>query len=349
MILSQTPLRIGVICPSDIAFRRFLPSLTKVDGIEFAGVAVATPEEWNGAANADDKTNAILENEYIKAQKIQENFGGKIFAGYNSLITSEEIDAVYLPLPPALHFRWAEAALKNGKHAYVEKPFTTSLEDSRKLIDIANDRKLAVHENYMFVFHRQLDEIKNIINSGELGKVRQYRISFGFPLRPKGDFRYCKNLGGGAVLDAGGYCIRLASWLLGPSAKLVYADSRFEPDFEVDIFGSGIMRNDEGTSVQFSFGMDCDYKCQLEAWGSKGTISTDRILTAPDGLEPGIMIKHNQDIIKSKLHSDTAFCNSIRHFIQCVNDSEARLENYRIINQQSNHLDKFIKLTQNGK
>ena len=41
-------IRIGVICPSEIAFRRFLPSLQKVKGVEFAGVAIASPTEWFG-------------------------------------------------------------------------------------------------------------------------------------------------------------------------------------------------------------------------------------------------------------------------------------------------------------
>lgn len=343
--MKENKIKIGVICPSEVAFRRFLPSLKQVEGIEYVGVAVATPEEWANGGKVDDKVKSIITKEYEKAEKFRSEFGGVIFRGYQNMIESDRIDAVYLPLPPSLHKKWAEKALKAGKHAYVEKPFTTSIEDTEALLNLAREKGLAVHENYMFVFHRQMKEVKRIVESGELGKVRQYSVSFGFPLRPAGDFRYIKSLGGGALLDAGGYCIKFASWILGPMARLEYANLKYEPEYEVDIFGSGVMRNEEGVTVNFSFGMDCDYKCSLEAWGSKGTLSTGRILTAPDGLEPDMTIKHNQEYIASKLPGDKAFCNSICRFIDCVRDEKTREDNYQEIERQSAYLSEFKKLS----
>lgn len=342
-------INIGIICPSEIAFRRFLPSLQKVKEFSFAGVAIATPEEWAGDGKVTADTQTIIEKERKKAQTFIDTYGGKIYEGYETLIKSPEIDVVYLPLPPALHYRWARLALESEKHAYVEKPFTTRLADTQDLLGIAGEKKLAVHENYMFIFHRQLQTVQDLITSGEIGKVRQYRISFGFPRRAANDFRYNKTLGGGALLDAGGYCMKYASWLLGDSARLVCANSYYEQEFEVDIFGSCTMINDEGTIVQMSFGMDCDYKCELEAWGSKGTLTTGRILTAPDGLEPDMTIKHNQDYTTVKLPADNAFEKSIRRFYDCLTSGEAREDNYRQIERQSSYVEEFKKLSNNGK
>lgn len=341
-------IRIGIICPSEIAFRRFLPALMKAENIEYVGVAVATPEEWANGTEVNARTLDTIKNEYTKAEKFLNEYGGSIYDGYQNMINSTEVDAVYLPLPPALHFKWAERTLLAGKHAYVEKPFTTSYEETVKLIALADEHELAVHENYMFVYHRQLEEIKTIIGSGDLGKVRLYRISFGFPRRPEGDFRYIKALGGGALLDAGGYCIKLASLLLGPTALVDYAESNFEQGCEVDIFGSGCMRNHEGVSVQFAFGMDCDYKCELEAWGSKGTLTTGRILTAPDGLEPEVTVKHNQAFDRIKLSADNSFLNSINRLVDCINNKETREDNYRAIARQSSYVTEFKKLSLNG-
>lgn len=340
-------IRIGIICPSEIAFRRFLPSLQKLKEFSFAGVAVANPKEWVGDGEVTEATLSILEKERQKAKAFVEAYGGKIYEGYETLITSPEIDVVYLPLPPALHFKWAKMALLNGKHAYVEKPFTTNLKDTQALIAIAKERKLAVHENYMFIYHQQLLHIQDVIKSGEIGKVRQYRISFGFPRRAAHDFRYNKALGGGALLDAGGYCMKYASWLLGDTARLICANAYYEPEFEVDIFGSCTMTNDEGTIVQMSFGMDCDYKCELEAWGSTGTLTTGRILTAPDGFEPDMVIKHNQDYATVKLPSDNAFEKSILRFFSCLTDDDVREDNYRLIERQSAFVSEFIKLSKN--
>ena len=335
--------RVGIICPSEIAFRRFLPSLEKVDSFLFVGVATASPEEWAGEENVTESTMSIIANERRKAQSFVDNYGGKVYEGYQTLIASSDVDVIYVPLPPALHFKWAKRALEYGKHIYVEKPFTTNLEDTQILLDIAKVKKLAVHENYMFIFHQQLQTIKDIIIQGEIGKVRQYRVSFGFPRRSANDFRYNKSLGGGALLDAGGYCMRYASWLLGDSARLVCANAYYESEFEVDIFGSCTMINDEGTVVQMSFGMDCDYKCELEAWGSTGTLTTGRILTAPDGLEPDLFIKHNQMAISKKLPSDNAFEKSIRKFYDCLTNDAIRKENYSIVERQSLFVSEYIK------
>ena len=342
-------MNVGIICPSEIAFRRFLPSLQMVKELSFGGVAIASPEEWAGDGNVTEATLTIIDNERKKAQNFVDKYGGKMYESYKTLITSPEIDVVYLPLPPALHYRWAKQALESGKHAYVEKPFTTGLEDTQSLLAIAKEKKLAVHENYMFIYHRQLLAIKDLIDKGEIGKVRQYRISFGFPRRAANDFRYNKALGGGALLDAGGYCMKYASWLLGDSARLVCANSYYEQEYEVDIFGSCTMSNDEGTVVQMSFGMDCDYKCELEAWGSTGTLTTGRVLTAPDGLEPDMTIKHNQEYITKNLPADNAFEKSIRRFYDCLTDDAIREENYHIIERQSAFVEEFIKLSNNGK
>lgn len=341
--------RIGIICPSEIAFRRFLPSLQKVKDFSFAGVAIASPEEWAGDGKVTEQTKTIIENERKKAQTFIDSYGGKIYEGYKTLILSPDVDIVYLPLPPALHFKWAKLALESGKHVYVEKPFSTDLKDSQILLSIAKEKKLAVHENYMFIYHQQLQAVQDLISQGEIGKVRQYRVSFGFPRRAANDFRYNKALGGGALLDAGGYCMKYASWLLGDTARLVCANAYYEPEFEVDIFGSCTMTNDEGTIVQMSFGMDCDYKCELEAWGSIGTLTTGRILTAPDGLEPDMVIKHNQEYITKKLPADNAFEKSIRRFYDCLTNDTIREENYSIIERQSSFVSEFKKLSEYGK
>lgn len=95
-----------------------------------------------------------------KADSFQKKFGGKIFSGYRSLLESEEIDAVYLPLPPALHCEWGIRTLEHGKHLLVEKPSTTNVRDTKRLVKTASNDGLALHENYMFQYHTQLEEIQ---------------------------------------------------------------------------------------------------------------------------------------------------------------------------------------------
>ncbi len=335
----MSKIRIGVICPSEIAFRRFLPSLQRAEGFEYVGVAIASKEEFVGA------TDEILAKERQKAQTFVDSYGGKIFEGYGTMISSDEIDAIYLPLPPALHFKWAEKALLNNKHVFVEKPSTTCLADTQRLVSLAKERGLALHEDYMFVFHNQLDAINDMVRSGEIGDVRLYRITFGFPRRDARDFRYNKALGGGALLDAGGYTMKYATTLLGLSGKLVAATANYLPDFEVDMYGSATMVNDKGVVAQLAFGMDNDYKCDVEIWCSKGTLTSSRVLTAPAGFVPSCTIKKNQEFETRNLPADDAFLKSILRFGQCVKDNAVRVENYTLIEHQEALVEKFRELS----
>ena len=166
-------MRIGIMCPSEIAFRRFMPALTQVKDMRFIGIAVNTPDERYGKELPDREViNSMLAQEKQKAQKFIDAYGGKLFGSYDEIISSKEIDALYVPLPPGLHFKWAKRALMAGKHVLVEKPSTINASDTMRLTEIAREKGLAIHENYMFSFHAQLDAVDNIIRSGELGSIR---------------------------------------------------------------------------------------------------------------------------------------------------------------------------------
>ncbi len=330
-------IRIGIISPSEIAFRRFLPALSNLKDVQFAGVAISSEAEWTG-----NDYNYTREKE--KAISFVENFGGEIFDGYQKMINSDKLDAIYLPLPPALHYCWAKKTLLNNKHILVEKPATITLNECEDLISIAQKNNLAIHENYMFLYHSQIKEINEIISNGEIGEVRLYRISFGFPKRDKNDFRYQKNLGGGALLDCGGYTLKYANFLLGDKIEIACAQLNFLSDFNVDIYGSATVVDENGTTIQIAFGMDNSYKCELEVWGSKGTIFTNRVLTAPVGYEPELIITKGNNKEIRKLKEDDSFMKSIQNFKNCIDDDSVRKSNYTEILAQSKMLDNFIKM-----
>ena len=173
----------------------------------------------------------------------------------------------------------------------MEKPFTTSLKDTEGLLRLAQVNNLAVHENYMFLYHSQFAEIREMIADGILGELRLIRAAFGFPKRGGDDFRYKKALGGGALLDCGGYPVRLALELLGGSARVTQA-KRIQPaEYEVDLYGNAVLENVNGLCAQLSFGMDNAYQCQLEVWGSRATLTASRIFTAGPELRPPMVLR----------------------------------------------------------
>ena len=343
-------MRLAVLCPSEIAIRRFMPALKKSSNFQYMGVGINSIEERYGIkkVNAPD-SDQMMRTEKEKATAFVKKYGGTIFNSYEEVVTSNIVDAVYIPLPPALHYKWAKKALQHGKHVLVEKPATLCEKDSDELIAIAKKNGLALHENYMFMFHKQLSTVDDIIKSGELGNPRLYRISFGFPKRAKEDFRYNMELGGGALIDAGGYTIKYATQLLGNQVKIAYANMNYTSEFDVDMYGSAAMLNDKGETVQLSYGMDNNYKCELEVWGSKGCLTTGRILTAPVDFVPQVTVrKGNIDEVRN-LPADDAFYKSICYFYDCIINDAVRNESYCSIERQARLVDQFRELAKGKK
>lgn len=294
-------LKVGILGGADIAFRMFMPALMEVEYAECVGVA----------SNNEEKRN-----------RFNKQYGVNTYNSYEEIIENKNIDAIYIPLPPALHYKYAKLALEAGKHVLLEKPSTTDYELSKELVDIAKRNNLVIQENYMFQYHSQVEEIKKIISSGRIGKVRLFKSSFGFPRRGENDFRYNKELGGGALMDVGGYITKLATILLGKSIKVCTAEMQLDSNYEVDILDTVTFTNDEGLAFQGSFGMDCYYQCSLEVWGSKGKLMTNRIFTAPVGFNPIVKIEdvEGEEIIELK--DDKHFKNSIKHFCEAITDEK---------------------------
>lgn len=286
-------MKIGILGAADIAFRRFLPALKQCAEMEYAGVASRTPE---------------------KAKQFVDTFGGKAYSSYEALLADESVDAVYVPLPPALHYEWGRRTLLAGKHLLMEKPFTTGLAETEELLSLAEERGLAVHENYMFLYHGQLARVRKVIADGALGEIRLYRMSFGFPKRSGDDFRYRKALGGGALLDCGGYPVRLALELLGEDVKVTQAKLVQPAGYEVDLFGSAVLENPAGICAQLSFGMDNAYQCRLEVWGSKATLIASRIFTAGPEFAPSFILRDSSGEETLSLEADNSFLRSLQAF-----------------------------------
>lgn len=304
-------IRLGIIGCAEIAFRRFMPAVKNIKNLQVIAVA----EEY-------DRT---------KLQAFCSRYDLEPEDSFEQLIAREDIDAVYVPQPPAYHYKWAKKALEKGKHVLIEKPSTIGYSLSKDLTGIARSKALALHENYMFQYHSQLKAIKNILSDGRIGEIRLMKANFGFPLRAENDFRYSKNLGGGALLDAAGYTVKLAAIMLGETVKVDTAKLNYLPGFEVDMYGSVSLSNSEGMVFQAGFGMDCAYQCNFEVWGSKGRIYTDRIFTAPADYQPQVRIETNQGAEFISLESDSHFQRSIEQFLIEITDAAHRDTMYKEI------------------
>ena len=334
-------IRIGVLGTASIAERRMIPAILKCPGAEYAGVAVATREE-TGTGCTEEEFEPARQRKAEKAQAFVSAFGGEAVTGYEAMLRREDIDAVYIPLPPALHFRWILAALRYGKHVICEKPLTVSEEQTRAAVEEAKARGLALIENYGFCFHRQMKRMQEAVRTGQIGEPRLIRAAFCFPHRAETDFRYNRALGGGALLDCGGYTVKAASAFLGPAAEVTESELVITPGHEVDVYGSATMRNEAGLCAQLSFGMDNAYVCELAVWGSTGSVTAIRAFTAPDRFPAPVILRQGNET-EETTETDDQFAEILREFRDCIRDDGRRQLEYESMLRQGRLTETILK------
>ena len=196
---AAAPVRLGVLGCAEIAWRRVLPAVEVTPSVELAAVASRDP---------------------AKARAFAERFGGDAVTGYDALLTRDDLDAVYVPLPVGLRRTWVTRALEAGLHVLSEKPLTTGHDTSAALVAEAGRRGLTLLENFAFRHHGQHHEARRLLDAGAIGSPRALMCEFGVPEREPGDIRYDPALGGGALLDVGVYPLGLAQFMLGSDLRL---------------------------------------------------------------------------------------------------------------------------------
>ena len=137
---------------------------------------------------------------------------------YEALLDDKAIDAVYIPLPNSLHHPWTIAALQAGKHVLCEKPMALNAEQARQMVSLAEESKLVLMEAYMYRYHPRMDKILGLIQKGELGELRFIHSAFTFNLTNPDNIRLAPDLGGGALMDVGCYCVDISRILVACAA-----------------------------------------------------------------------------------------------------------------------------------
>ncbi|TDV47960.1 Gfo/Idh/MocA family protein [Actinophytocola oryzae] len=267
-------LRVGVLGCADIALRRIGPALAALPETTVAAVAGRSPGRAAEFARAFDCAAT----------------------DYSGLLARDDVDAVYLPLPPGLHFTWTRAALLAGKHVLVEKPLTPTSAEARELADLALARGLVLRENFMFLHHRQHHVVRQAVRDGVLGAVRSLSAEFSIPPRPDGDIRYDPALAGGALVDLGGYPIRLAQYLLGDGLTVLGAELTTDPDRGVDLRGVVTLAGD-GVTADLRFHLGGAYTNEYTVAGDRRSVHVARAFTPPADFEPELRLSDGERLV----------------------------------------------------
>ena len=170
-------------------------NLTTIEGSQVSGIADLSP-----AART-------------RAQKAYP--GIKVTADASELITSPDIDAIAVISPVWTHYKLAKAALENGKHVFVEKPFTSNATQGEDLINLAQQKNLKIMVDHTFLFTGAVKKISQLLNEGTLGKLYYYdsnRVNLGL-------FQHDINV----LWDLAPHDLSIMDYLIGTSPEAVVA------------------------------------------------------------------------------------------------------------------------------
>ena len=304
-------LRIGVLGCASIAKRSVIPAIKSIAEFELVAIASRTKE---------------------KAADFAEEFECDAVVGYQELIDRKDIDVIYMPLPTGLHEEWVVKALEAGKHIHIEKSLAMNYDSAKRMVELAREKGLLIMENFMFIYHQQHQFVKGLIAQGEIGEVRCFRSSFGFPPLEKDNFRYNSELGGGALLDAAAYTVRVSQYFLGNDIK-VEAATLNTMNTEVDLFGGAYLKAPNGIFAEVAFGFDNFYQCNYEIWGSKGKIISQRAFTPGVDFKPTITLEQQGDNINYEIGAENHFVNILNEFKRCVLENDFESKYNEILNQ----------------
>jgi predicted dehydrogenase len=214
------------------------------------------------ASRSQEKADA-----YAREQKIQRAYGS-----YEALLADPEIDVIYNPLPNHLHTEWSIKAVEAGKHVLCEKPLALSLADVDAMAAAVGKTGRIIAEAFAYRAHPHMQKVKEIVNSGKLGKIKMVHGSFTFVMPNQNDIRWDPQMGGGGLWDIGCYPLSFTRTVLGTEPLEVFGWQVTSPSGVDEVF-AGQLR----FPGDIYFQLDCSFKIPshvfMEIVGDEGTLN----------------------------------------------------------------------------
>ena len=312
----------GVLGVASIATRKVIPGMQK--------------GEWS-------EISAIASRDLARAKKAAHELGiPNAYGSYEELLASEEVEAVYNPLPNHLHVPWSIKAAEAGKHVLCEKPIACNAAEAEELLHARDRTGVKIGEAFMVKTHPQWLRVKELARIGKIGQLRAIMTVFSYFNRDPLNVRHNPEWGGGGLLDVGSYPITLSRWLFGEEPKRVTGALEFDPDFCTDRLASGVMEFSTGQSV-FLCSTQANYFQRVELLGTTGRLAVEIPFNAPNDRPTHITVADGMALYGGKVEVEEiptcnqytvqgdAFSRAIREDTQVPVPLEDALGNMKVI------------------
>ena len=200
---------------------------------------------------------------------------------YDVLVTNASVDAVYIPLPNALHAEWVSKALGAGKHVLCEKPLTMAAATTAALYEEATIAGRHLSEAYMWPHHPRSQALLALAAGGELGRLVAHHGVFQYEVGRADDHRL-DDRGGGALFDVGIYCLGPALLMAPEISRGRAVATATRNDAGVDTAMSGWVELGAGFGASFVTCCEAALRRYQEVVGTDGTVVIENHTPGPE-------------------------------------------------------------------
>ncbi|APZ92764.1 Gfo/Idh/MocA family protein [Fuerstiella marisgermanici] len=247
-------LRFAILGTAKIA-RTVAPKIQSADGASLVGVASRSAEK--AAAFADEFQIP------------------KVFDSYQAALDDPDVDAVYIPLPPSLHLEWTEKAAAAGKHVLCEKPLARNVAEVDQMIAACRRHNVVLLDGVMWYHTPRATAVREVVASGQFGELRQLTSVFTFrwDTMPMDNLRLHRDMGGGALLDLGWYCVGVTLLLFDELPQKVFAKANWCNDVDTRMNAFLWFADDKVATIECGF--DTVRRRWFEIAGATGALVCD--------------------------------------------------------------------------
>ncbi len=203
-----------------------------------------------------------------------DEFGiGNAYSDLSTMLADQKPDILVDASWPSVHLQNVLAAVRGGVRGIVcEKPFSVDATQAQEMVQAAKSANVILMEGLMFHYQPQILAVKQRIREGAVGDVRFVRATFSSPMVPRGNWRLRAELGGGAAMDLGCYCVSCIRYLAGAEPLSVSVAGTLATGTEAWETLVGSLHFDDGVTAQFDCGFGWPWRVAYEVVGSEGAI-----------------------------------------------------------------------------
>lgn len=272
-------------------------------------------------AKSNSVLAAIVSSDAEKRDELGKKYEVPLVGGYPDLeriLKEGAIDAVYLATPNTLHKEYARRAAAAKVHVLCEKPLAASVAEAREIAEACEHAGVKLMVAYRLHFEEANLKALELARGGKLGDLRVFESTFSHVVRP-GDIRERPEMGGGAMLDLGVYCVNAARNLFGDEPILALASAQMQNG--VDDTTTAILVFPGGRVAHFTVSNSTAGVSTYRICGTEGNLHVEPAYEYTDKLEHRLTI--GDDTSHESFSKRDQFAPELEYFSRCILEGQS--------------------------